>query len=162
MILVAPDLAVLPFVLVTTLRGFAAAALGYEIGAAHGARGMSLLSTGSPRVHSLLQTLERVFKRAAIPILFLAPGPVTAALAGASRMKRLYAFLPLILGQALFTYLIYRLGDFLKPYTAPIMAFLQRYLLEATLVCALVVVVYHLVSRRRRLRKLQGRTATAD
>jgi hypothetical protein len=68
----------------------------------------------------------------------------------------------LILGQAVFTYLNHRLGDFLQPYTAPIMAFLQRYLLEATLACAAIVVLYQLISRRRRLRKLQERTVTID
>ena len=156
LILVAPLVPVLPFVAVATARALLSALLGYEVGTRYGARGLELFQERSARAGKVLREVERVFRRASVPLLIIAPGPLTAALAGIGGMRRSVTWPALLVGQTGWVYLTYRLGDFLKPWTAPIMAFLERNLLSTTLACAVVVLAYQLHAGRKRRRQLRG------
>jgi hypothetical protein len=48
------------------------------------------------------------------------------------------------------------IGDFLAPYTAPILRFAREHLLETTLVCVVLAIGYKLISRKRRLEKARS------
>jgi hypothetical protein len=157
MILVAPLVPMVPFVVVTTLRAFAGCAVGFEVGSRYGKDGLGLLEARSARLGRVLTAVERVFRRASVPLMMIAPGPLTGALAGIGGLRRVIAFPALLLGQTGWVYLTYRLGDFLKPWTAPVMAFIARYLLESTLICAALVLAYQWLARRRRQRHLEAR-----
>lgn len=162
MILVAPLVPIVPFVIVATTRAFTSCAVGYEVGKRYGARGLVMFEERSKRLGRWLAAVERVFRRASVPLLMLAPGPLTAALAGMGGIRRLVAWPALLVGQTSWVYLTYQLGDFLKPYTAPIMAFIQRYLLETTLACAAVVLLYQWLSRRKRKAQLAPTATVQD
>jgi membrane protein DedA with SNARE-associated domain len=142
----------LPLVLVATARRMLSSALGYGFGHAYGDDGLHFVRARYPRMSGALAMLERMFERAAPLVLFLAPGPLLCALAGATRMP-LWLFLPLTAGgHLMWASLTYRLGEALSTWIAPITEFLRSNVAPTTLGCAALVTAYALL-RRRRLRK---------
>jgi hypothetical protein len=49
----------------------------------------------------------------------------------------------------------YRIGAFIAPWTGKLLAYVREHLLGVSLACAAFVVVYQVLARKRRLRKLR-------
>lgn len=156
MILVAPHTPLLPFVLIATARSLLTCIVMYEIGLRYGPGGVRLFEKRSPSIGRFLRFFESVFGRAAPLFLFVSPGPMTSTLSGIAGLSRALTWGMSGLGLAVWAYVNYRVGDWLKPYTAPILAFIQEHLLETTLACIMVVAAYQWIARKRRLRQVDS------
>lgn len=154
-ILVAPHTPMVPLVLIASLRGLFSCVVTYEVGRHYGPQGIQLFERRSPRLAGFVRAFERMFSRAAPVFLVLSPGPLTSTLAAVSGNSRWLTWTLSWIGFVIWASVNYQLGDWLKPWTAPIMAFIQRHLLVTTLACAAIVFGYQWIARQRRLRKLR-------
>jgi len=154
LILVAPHTPLVPFVAVAALRGLLSCVVSFEVGLRYGPQGVRLFERKSPRIGSFLRHFERIFARAAPLFLFVSPGPMTSSLSAMAGIPRVVAWSISGAGLCLWAYVNYQLGDWLKPWTAPFLAYIQRYLLETTLACIAIVVGYQWIARRRRLKQI--------
>jgi membrane protein DedA with SNARE-associated domain len=152
-ILVAPHTPLIPLVLVVAFRGLFSCAIAYEVGIHYGPRGIELFERRSPRIAGLLRAFERVFSRAAPAFLVASPGPLTSTLAAVSGNSRWATWALSWIGFVIWSLINYQVGDWLKPWTAPILAFIQRYLFETTLACIVLVFGYQWIARKRRLKQ---------
>ena len=152
-ILVAPHTPIVPLVIIATLRGLCTCIVGFEVGRHYGPRGIKLFERRSPRLGTFVRAFERVFSRAAPLFLVLSPGPLTSSLAAISRNSRTMTLALSAFGLAVWASINHQVGDWLKPWTAPILAFFQRHLFATTLVCAVLVFGYQWIMRRRRLKE---------
>jgi hypothetical protein len=152
-ILVAPHTPMIPLVLIASLRGLCSAIVAYEVGIHYGPRGIELFERRSPRLANFLRAFERIFSRAAPVFLFVSPGPMTSTLAAVSGNSRLVTWGISWIGFGFWAFVNYKVGDFLKPWTAPILKFIQSYLLETTIACAVLVLGYQWLARKRRLKQ---------
>lgn len=152
-ILVAPHTPLVPLLIVVSLRGSCSCIIAFEVGRHYGPAGLELFERKSPRLAGFVRAFERVFLKAAPVFLILSPGPLTSTLAAVSGNRRWVTWLLSWCGFLIWAYVNYRIGDWLKPWTAPIMAFIQRYLIETTVACAVIVFAYQWIARRRRLRQ---------
>jgi hypothetical protein len=100
-----------------------------------------------------LRFFQRVFPRAAPAFLLVSPGPLTSTLAAVSGNSRWMTWTVSWFALFFWAFVNYKVGDFLRPYTAPILKFVQSYLLETTLVCVALVAGYQWFARKRRLRQ---------
>ena len=148
LVLAAPSTAMLPFVVVATLRRMLTCILAYYFGQAYGSGGIAWVVTRYPRLTGFVRGLEWLFERAAPLVVFVAPGPIICAMAGATRM-RFWLFVPLAAaGEVVWTSLTYRLGEALSAWIKPIMAFFQEHMISTTAGFVLLMLAYRLVSRR--------------
>jgi hypothetical protein len=152
-ILVAPHTPLIGLLLVVPLRGLFTCVVAYEVGRHYGPRGIELFERRSPRVATFLRWFDRVFSKAGLPLLLFSPGPLTATLAAVSGISRATTWFFSWFAFVFWTYVNYRLGDLLKPWTQPIMGFIARYLIETTVACAVLVLGYQWIARNRRLKK---------
>jgi len=149
MVLIAPRVDFLPFVLVALFARMLGSVLSYVYGTGYGEQSIVWMQQRSPRMGRLLRVLERWFRRAAPLLLFAWPGPLFCALAGAGGMST-WSFLVLAtLGQLVQVLVAYRLGEELAPWLAPVLAFFRDYTFSTTLVCVLAVLLYHWLRRQR-------------
>ncbi|HET6336480.1 MAG TPA: hypothetical protein VFG30_24825 [Polyangiales bacterium] len=152
-ILVAPHTSLLGLVLVVPIRGLFACIVTYEIGRHYGPQGIELFERRSPRIANYLRWFERVFSKAGPAFVVFSPGPLTSTLAAVSGISRPTTWFLSWLGFVIWTCINYKVGDWLKPWTQPIMAFISEYLLETTIACAVLVLGYQWIARKRRLTK---------
>ena len=152
-ILIAPYTPVEWVVPVAALRGVITCAVAFEVGRLYGPQGIRLFERRSPRLGRWVRSFEKLFGLSAPAFLFLAPGPLTSTLAAISGGSRWLTLTLSGLGLGVWASIHHKVGDWLAPYTAPIMAFIQEYLLETTLACLLIVVTYQWFARKRRLQK---------
>jgi membrane protein DedA with SNARE-associated domain len=152
-ILVAPHTPIHWLVPVAALRGLCTCIVAFEVGRRYGPQGIRLFERRSPGLGRLLRWFEGVFAQAAGVFVFLSPGPLTSTLSAISGGSRTMTLSLSGLGLALWATINHRLGDWLAPWTAPIMGFIQRYLLETTLACVVIVLGYQWIARKRRLQK---------
>jgi membrane protein DedA with SNARE-associated domain len=155
LVMAAPLVPIVPFVLVATTRRMLTSALAYSIGHAYGKGGITWAQTRYPILHVPLDMLQKAFDVAAPLVIFLAPGAPIAALAGAVRVP-LWLFLPIAAaGQAMWAALTYRVGEALGAWLAPILQFVKDNVASTTLVCVVLVGGYALWRRRARKRVLR-------
>jgi membrane protein DedA with SNARE-associated domain len=155
-LLVAPTTPMLPFLAVIVARTLVSCALGYELALRYGPSILERFTQGNERAARFLSTLERWFRRAAVPVLIVAPGPLTAAFGALFGMRRWVVFPCMALGQLGLSYVNYRLGGLIAPWTKPILDFIARNIGPATAVCVIAVLAYQWFSRRRKRRHAQG------
>jgi membrane protein DedA with SNARE-associated domain len=153
MILVAPHTPMVPFVLIATARSLLTCIVMYEIGLRYGPGGVRLFEKRSPSIGRFLRYFESVFGRAAPLFLLISPGPMTSTLSGIAGLSRVLTWAISGLGLAIWACINYQVGDWLQPYTAPILTFIQRHLVETTLACIVIVAGYQWIARKRRLRQ---------
>jgi membrane protein DedA with SNARE-associated domain len=87
LVLVANDVDFLPFLLIATFRKLLSDPLFFLLGYLYGQNALRWVERvygGGPEVGVWI---ERVFRKAAYPLVFLAPGALVCALAGVTRMK---------------------------------------------------------------------------
>lgn len=151
-VLVAPQLAIAPFVAVVAARGVASCGVAFELGRYYGTRGVALIEGHSAESGRVVRTVERLFGRFSVALLVLTPGWLTSALAGMSGVSRQRCLTLNGMGLTAWAVTYHQLGGWLEPWTAPIVQFLRSHVLVATAVCALLVAVYQgYVLRKRRL-----------
>jgi membrane protein DedA with SNARE-associated domain len=152
LVMAATQVAIVPFVLVATARRTLTAMLGYAIGNVYGEDGVGWLHARYPKASGALELLQKAFDAAAPLVIFIAPGPLTGGLAGASRV-RWWVYLPLVsAGHALWVTLTYRVGAALSAWIAPIVLYVQTNVGLTTLACAALAGAYALMRRRMRRR----------
>jgi len=148
-LLVAPQSNVWPFVLVVGLRSLASCAVSFELGRHYGVRGAALLEGHAPDFGRVLRMVEQLFGRFWAVLLVLAPGWLTSALAGMSGVSRSNALLLNAAGVVGWALVNHQLGEWLSPWTAPIIQFLREHMLVATAVCAAVVLAYQAYTQHK-------------
>jgi membrane protein DedA with SNARE-associated domain len=113
-------------------------------------------------VSGALDMLQKAFDFAAPLVIFISPGPLIAALAGAVRVP-LWLFLPAATaGHALWAVLTYRVGEALGVWLAPILQFVFDHVALTTLACVVLVGGYALWRRRTRKRVLHELDARVE
>jgi membrane protein DedA with SNARE-associated domain len=142
----------LPFVVVASTRKMLTCALAYGFGRAYGDEGVTSAQARYPRVGGLLRAIERLVRRAAPIVLFVAPWPIFCAMAGVTRMRPWLFATTATAGQVLWMLLAYRVGHALSPWIGPIMVFVRAHVTSATLGCLVLVVVYAVLHRQQRRR----------
>jgi membrane protein DedA with SNARE-associated domain len=147
-ILVAPHAELGKFVALVGARGFFNCWISYELGRHYGVKGQSMLAGHAPSLGQALQHIEHVFARFSGLVLLFVPGLLTSALAGISGFSRPVAMLLSTAGLSGWAFVNYQLGDWLEPYTERVLQFMRDNMIVATLICALIAVIYKLNSRR--------------
>lgn len=150
LVVVATRVDLLPFMLVALPARMLGAFWSYVVGYGYGEQGLVWTEKRHPRTGRYLRWLERGFRRASVPLLFLWPRPLGCALAGTVRMPLWQFALAGSAGQAMWIVLTYRLGEKLAPALEPIIAFFREHMLGATLVSVGAVVLYRMWRRSRR------------
>jgi membrane protein DedA with SNARE-associated domain len=151
LVLAATVTPMVPFVIVGTTRRLLVAALSYALGRAYGTRGIGWVKARYPQLEPFLRALEWLFARAAPLLLFVAPGPLVCALAGATGMRAWLALPIAAAGQTAWMIVTYRLGEALAVWLAPIVAFIETYMVPLTLASIALALGYYWLRRRRQL-----------
>lgn len=148
-LLVSARVAIVPLVAVVVLRRFAGHAVFFLLGRWYGDRALRWVKGRGGRWRALVETLEELFARAGFVAVFLAPGTLTGLLAGASGMRR-WQFAVLDLAGLLAQVLVVRFaaGVAADPLAVAV-GFIDRQAGPLTAVCALAVILWLLVRRRR-------------
>lgn len=137
-LMVSPTVEFLPLLAIVVIRRQLSCAGAYFVGETYGDRTLAFVLRRPPWGR-LVMGVARLFGRAGIPLLILAPN-VTAIFAGTSRM-RFALFLPAsLLGQLWVAAATYYVGDLLRAYIAPLMAFVREHALSLTMLSILLVV----------------------
>jgi membrane protein DedA with SNARE-associated domain len=151
LVLAATVTAIVPFVAVASARRMLVSALSYMLGRAYGSPGIGWVKTRYPKLEPLLGGVEWLFARAAPLLLFVAPGPLVCALAGATGMRAWLAMPIAAAGQTAWMILTYKLGEALAEWLAPIVAFIETYMVPLTLASIALALGYYWLRRRRQL-----------
>ena len=152
-ILVAPTTPIEWLVPIAAVRGLCACIVAFEVGRRYGPQGIRLLEKRSAGLGRFVRWSERIFAWAGPVFILVTPGPLTSSLAAVSGTSRALTLTLSLLGFAIWAAIYHQVGDLLAPYIAPIMAFFKRNLVEATLVCVMLVITYQWIARKRRLAK---------
>jgi membrane protein DedA with SNARE-associated domain len=155
-ILVASNTPIEWLVPVAALRGLCACIVAFEVGRHYGPQGIRLVERRSASLGRFVRLFERVFGWAGPVFVFFAPGPLTATLAAISGISRALTLVLSVLGLAMWAWIYHRVGDWLAPYTAVILSFFKRNMLEASLACVVLVLGYQWIARKRRLQKARS------
>lgn len=150
-LMVAPMVDFLPLLAVVVVRRQLACIVAYFVGETYGEQALWFAERRRPRLSRWMRRVASWFDRASIPLLIVAPN-LTALLAGSSRM-RFGLFLPAsMLGQLWVAVATYYLGDSLRDYIAPAIAFVRDHTASLTLSTVLLVGVRQWLRHRKRLR----------
>jgi membrane protein DedA with SNARE-associated domain len=136
------------FVAVAATRRTAVALLGFFVGRMYGDRTIQWIEKKSPRLGAFSRILERIFEKWGPLLLFLVPGLTFAALAGVARMRLWFTALLLFAGQTMWMAVAFHVGDALRGWIQPVLAWLTTYMLEATAVCVVAVIALQILRRR--------------
>lgn len=155
LLLAAPKLEFLPFVLVAVLRSEAWSALWYFMGITYGERGIRWFEGRNVRLGGVVRAGERLFRRASLPLLLVSPNPLFCLLAGAWGVRPAFFFPLSVLGQAAWIAITYRIGAAFAEVIAPVTQWIGDHVTELTLGSALLtggVVLLRQLRSRRKLR----------
>jgi membrane protein YqaA with SNARE-associated domain len=139
-----------PLVAVATARRVMTGMAAYGLGFLYGRAALGWLEKSSPRLASFAGWVERLFARWGVWLLVLAPAPTVALFAGAARSRFVAFVVAVTLGHGLWICATVFVGDALAVWTDRLTGFLGEYLFESTAVCVALVVLQHVLSRRRR------------
>jgi membrane protein DedA with SNARE-associated domain len=135
-----------PFVLVATLRRTLTDPLYFLLGRYYGDAAVRWLEVKAG-MGSYARLMERIFKKAAYPAVFLFPGAVVCAMAGVIRM-RFGVFLALNLSGTLAAVIALKaFGDAVADPVEAIVSFFDRNLLTTTIVSIVLVVLSVVLGR---------------
>jgi membrane protein DedA with SNARE-associated domain len=160
LLLVSPALDSLTFVVVGVVGYFVVDPFMYLVGRRYGDASLIWLERRSGLMGRGARWLERLFQRAALPVLFVWPGPLVNLLAGAAAM-RLPVWLGVNLAGTLASVLVARaFGEALGPAIHAVRAFVEDHVLVFTLL-SIAAVVISVILRRRRMQQLVNTTLTS-
>lgn len=121
----------------------------YGLGYIYGSAMLEKSVAKAPRLRAFLRTLESLLRRFGAPALLVLPTYTMAGLAGVARTRLAPAAIALTLGQTLWVGASVFFGEAIAPLTARLMAFFSRYMLPASGVCLLLVLVQQVWLRQR-------------
>lgn len=132
LVLVAPTVSPLAFVLVAVARRTLSYAACFQLGRALGPAGIVWIEARAARFGRFVRWLERLFDRASHLVVFLFAGPTTSALAGVSGMDgRVYAALA-VPGLALRMLLVVGFAEWLREPIEALLALIDEYWIPGT------------------------------
>jgi uncharacterized membrane protein YdjX (TVP38/TMEM64 family) len=121
----------------------------FGLGYVYGDAALKWVEAQYPRLGAIVRYFERLFVRVGSWCLVPLPFGTICVLAGAAR-ARFAAFMAAILvGHTLWVALNYAIGTLISDFTDRLLGFLKDHLVESTLVCIALMVLYQLVTRRR-------------
>jgi len=124
----------------------------YGLGAAYGELAVCWVEARAGKLGRALRALERLFARVGAGLLVVMPFLSLCILAGAAR-TRFLLFLPtLVLGHCIWAGTTIWLGRRFADSSQAVVDFFSERLFESTLVCFALVLVYQLITRRKRTR----------
>jgi membrane protein DedA with SNARE-associated domain len=142
LVLAAPNVDPLAFVLVAGGRRLLFYVASYHLGTALGPAGLIWLELRMARLARFVRWLERIFERWSYAVLVLTPGPTVSSLAGIARMP-LRVFLPLVsVGLMLRTVLVVLFASWLREPIEALLELIDAYWVPGTLLMVLGVLVY--------------------
>jgi membrane protein DedA with SNARE-associated domain len=155
LILVAPSVDPVAFVLVAVARRMLFYLACFHLGRALGPRGLVWLEARAARFARFVRWLERIFSRASVAVVLSLPGPTVSALAGISGMRpRVFAPLAAT-GLVLRMLLVLAVASWLREPIEELLAWIEAWWIPGTVVLAAGVGVH---AWRRRA---EARTARA-
>jgi membrane protein DedA with SNARE-associated domain len=160
LLLISPALDSITFVAVGILGYFLVDPFMYILGRRYGDASLVWLEQRSGMMGRGARWLERLFRRAALPVLFVWPGPLVNLLAGAGRMRLPLWVLVNLLGTLASVSITRVFGEVLAVPINVAREFVERHVGVLTLLSVLVVVT-SFVLRRRRMRQLVNTTLTS-
>lgn len=140
-----------------TLTSLGAFGLGYLYGPA----AVTWLESRSPRLGRLVKWLEQLFASWGVLALTLAPIPMMCVLAGAARTRPSVFASVVVVALAFWNSVTYFVGDAIADWTRILLVFLDRHLLESTLVCAAAVLAQQIYQRLGKLRSKREKPSSS-
>lgn len=162
LVMAAPLVPMAPFVVIATARRMLTSAVIYGLGHTYGEDGIAWVRKRYPSVSGALDMLQKAFDFAAPLVIFVAPGPLIAALAGAVRVPLWLFLVAATAGHAVWAALTYRVGSALRAWLAPILQFVQAHVASTTIACVVLVGGYALWRRRARRHALRELDAQVE
>jgi membrane protein DedA with SNARE-associated domain len=157
LLLVSPALDSVTFVAVGVVGYFLVDPFMYLVGRRYGDASLVWLEQRSGLMGRGARWIERLFRRAALPVLFVWPGPLVNLLAGAAAM-RLPVWLVMNLAGTLASVLVARaFGEALGPAIQAVRQFVEDHVIALT-VASFAAVVTSVILRRRRMQRLVNTT----
>lgn len=163
LVVVATLVPLVAFLAVAAVRRTAVALVGFFVGRMYGDRTIQWIEHKSPRLGAFSRLLERVFERWGPFLLVLVPGMTFAALAGVAGMRLWLTAVLLLLGQTMWMTVAFYVGDALREWIQPVLAWLTSYMLEATAVCIVAALALQILRGRNKsssLVELANRSVT--
>lgn len=163
MVLAATATALLPFVLVSSVRRTFSCSIAYGFGRSYGPEGTALVQAHYPRTAKLSTRLQRIAQRFSPIVILLAPWPLMCgAVAGAAEIAFWPFFTMTILGQVIWARLTYRVGTALSVWLVPALAFVREHVVATTIACVVLVALYAFARRKRQRELLLAEAHCAD
>ncbi len=149
----------LPLIVVATVRRTLTGLSAFGLGYLYGPSALGWLGPRYPRLAGAVGWISRMLTRFGLVVLVLAPVPTVALLAGASRRRLQLVIAALLAGHALWSSVVYYLGESIADWTDALTAFLRQHLLTSTLICVALIGLQQGVSwlLKRRRARLQAR-----
>lgn len=148
LVLASPHIDVVTFVVVGVGRQLLSDPLYYFIGRRYGDAGVRWLERKLGDGAAGVTIFEGWFKKAAYPMVAIAPNPIICVLAGASKMKTGIFFALNLSGTIVTIALLRKFGDAFSSPLEDVLGFLRRYQWQFTVLSVTLVVVQVLMARR--------------
>ncbi len=142
LIVVAPTVHPVAFVLVAVSRRMAFAIACFYLGRALGPTAIDWLEARAPRAARFYRWLDRGFKRASHLVVFLMPGPGVSALAGSAGMRAPAFGLLIALGLSLRMLIVVALGEYFREPIEVLLGLINDYWIPGTILLVLAVALY--------------------
>jgi membrane protein DedA with SNARE-associated domain len=139
----------LPFFAVALARLFFADPFYYLLGRGFGADAVAWIERRSGASGKLLRSIEKLFARAGVVLLFIAPAGLMCVLAGAARMRPLLFVVVNLLGTIAGLLVVRASGAALAEPIETVREFVQANVIALTLASVLVVMISSYLRRRR-------------
>lgn len=142
LILVAPRVDPVPFVLVALARRLIFYLACFHLGRALGPSAIVWLEERSSSAGRLVRWLERLFQRASRLVVIAFPSPAVSTIAGSAGMRQA-VFVPLVsLGSLARLLILLRFADWLSAPIEMLLELIDQYWLPGTVVLVLGIIVY--------------------
>lgn len=138
-----------PLLLVGSARRMLSLLATYGLGYLYGAAALSWAEARHPRVARLVRWCEDWLQRVGPALLVVMSSYTLMGLAGATRMRLRTFLLASGLGNLIYVAAVVWLGDAVSAWSRPLLAWLARHLVEATVICIALVLAQQLWRRRR-------------
>ncbi|MFK7988972.1 MAG: hypothetical protein AB8I08_23340 [Sandaracinaceae bacterium] len=131
-----PGTLVVPLVIARRVVGLMAL---YATGWVYGQAAVEFAERRMGRMGRFLRWVEDKLSRWGAPVVLVLPMPVVCVMAGVAGTRLRTTVFALFLGQCFWTTATFVFGEVVLDWTTPLIAFLGRHVVGATVVCALVI-----------------------
>jgi membrane protein DedA with SNARE-associated domain len=144
LILVAPHTELVPFLVLASARGVIGCMICYELGRHYGPAGVYALERRGSRLARQVRGLAQLFGRYSWLLLLAAPSTLTGGLAGISTVPRLRVLGLSLIGFSIWAWINRQVGDWLAPWTTPLLGFIREHAVVLTVLCSVAVLLFQL------------------